>query len=61
MKSTDVCADQNERGASLTEYALLVALIGVACLGAFQQMSGSQEDSIGGSASKITSAITSTD
>ena len=50
-------ANSGEGGASLTEYALLVALIGVACLAAFSQLSGSQEGSIGGSTSKLTSAM----
>ena len=54
-------ADLAQRGASLTEYALLVALIAVACIGTFQQVSNSQEGSIGGSASKIASAMDSVD
>lgn len=48
---------EDERGASLTEYALMIALIAVVCIGALGALSGSQEGSIGGSTSKLTSAM----
>lgn len=47
----------HELGAGLVEYALLVALISLACLGALQVIGGNQEGSINNTASSVASAI----
>lgn len=57
MPHDPVLPARSERGASLTEYALLVALITIATLSAFTAFSSSNEDMIGGSASKISNAM----
>lgn len=45
-----------ERGASLVEYALLVALIALACLGAVTSFGGATNNSLKNSTSMIVSA-----
>lgn len=48
--------DGSERGASLVEYALLVALIGVVCIAAITQFGGSNGEGIDRSADSIVNA-----
>ena len=47
---------RTERGASLVEYALLVALIAMVCLAAVQFFGGSTSSSISTSASRVVAA-----
>lgn len=47
---------RSSRGASLVEYALLVALIGVACITAVGFLGGSNDGSLSKSASSIVNA-----
>ena len=47
---------RTERGASLVEYALLVALISLACLAAVTSFGGATGNSLNRSASMITNA-----
>ena len=46
-----------ERGSSLVEYALMLALIAVVCLGALAALGGENGDGIDRSASLIDSAV----
>jgi pilus assembly protein Flp/PilA len=46
----------DERGASLVEYALLVALIAVVCIGAISFFGSSSGNSVGSSSSRIVAA-----
>ena len=48
--------DRDERGASLVEYALLVALIATVCIGAMSYFGGNSGNSINTSTSRITAA-----
>jgi pilus assembly protein Flp/PilA len=47
---------KTERGASLVEYALLVALIAVVVIGAITLLGGAAEDTFSGVADSITNA-----
>ena len=47
---------RNEEGASLVEYAFLVALIAMACLLAVQILGGSVDDSLSSSGSQVSNA-----
>ena len=44
LKTWLVAQTKTERGASLVEYALLVALIAVACIAAISALAGGAED-----------------
>ncbi|HTO02015.1 MAG TPA: Flp family type IVb pilin [Microthrixaceae bacterium] len=46
----------NERGASLVEYALLVALIAVVCIGAVSFLAGSAKETFSTAGNSITKA-----
>jgi pilus assembly protein Flp/PilA len=46
-------AHRNERGASLVEYALLVALIAVACIAAMQFLQGGVDDQFSSAANEL--------
>lgn len=48
---------RTQRGASLVEYALLVALIAVAALGSLRAFSSSQSDDLNENASRLSSAM----
>ena len=47
---------KTERGASLVEYALLVALIAVVCIGAITLLAGSAEDTFSNVSSNLDAA-----
>ena len=47
---------KTERGASLVEYALLVALIAVVCIGAITLLAGSAKDTFSGVSSNLDAA-----
>ncbi len=57
MSPETATTGSGERGASLTEYALLLALITVAALSAMAAFGGSQERLLGQNSSLITSAM----
>jgi Flp pilus assembly pilin Flp len=59
-RSGKVKAKRNERGASLVEYALLVALIAVVCIGAVTYFGGSNNGGLGRSSDCIRSAYAGT-
>ena len=53
VRHQDVEAPRGERGASLVEYALLVALIAVVCIAAVTFLGQSSGDKLGGAGAAI--------
>lgn len=51
--AADSTLDSTDRGASLVEYALLLALIAVVCVGAMSFLGGTTGDSLSTSTSKM--------
>jgi pilus assembly protein Flp/PilA len=51
---------KNEDGATAIEYALLAALIGIFCIGAFSYLGGEVSDTMGASGKALENAQTAT-
>lgn len=56
IATADLLEEHPERGASLVEYALLLALIVVVCIGAVAFFGGNLDDNISRSGSSIAAA-----